>query len=213
MRHGRKCSVPVAVFSLRSQPGIRARFVAVLHPGTRCAHALCWPLPPFSRPNSLPPRVGAAFCRETLRWRLCAARPVWASPPGVPREGAGPPGSRLGCHAAAGGGSGAGPRARLTAVGASNGVGDRARGFSRLNFLFLRWEPKERLPEATPSPGPLALSCGGSASFPVLRGCVDLVSASSVWRFKSTSAAFGLLSPHSSEEGRVDEERGLEPQG
>lgn len=37
--------------------------------------------------------------------------------PGVPREGAGPPHSRLGCHAAGGGGSGSEPRTRFTEEG------------------------------------------------------------------------------------------------
>lgn len=90
--------------------------------------------------------------------------------------------------------------------GSSSGLGDRARGFSRLNLLFLQWEPKERLPEATPSPGPFALSCEGSAAFPVLRRGVDLASASSVWRVKSAFATFGSPSLRSSGEGRVDEE-------
>lgn len=38
---------------------------------------------PLSRgANPLPPRVSPVFCRDTLRWRLRCARPVWASPPG-----------------------------------------------------------------------------------------------------------------------------------
>lgn len=62
--------------SPNSWPRTQARFVAVLHPGTRGAHALCGPLPLRGAGTPSPPRVGSAFCRETLRGRLGSARPV-----------------------------------------------------------------------------------------------------------------------------------------
>lgn len=79
------------------------------------ARALLAPPPFLGVRTPLPSRFGPAFCRETLRWRLRAASSVGLAA-WVPREGAGPLGSRLGCHAAGGGGLGSGLRPRLTVV-------------------------------------------------------------------------------------------------
>lgn len=102
----------------------------------------------------------AAFCRETLGGRRGGARPVCAPPPGslgkgrdlpVPASGATRPG-------AVARGSGRAPVSRRRgAWRSSEGSGARAPAFSRLNFLFPRWE---REGAATPSPDLLARPCG-----------------------------------------------------
>lgn len=124
------------------------------------ARALLAP-PPFSGGANPPP----ASCRPCFLSR----DPPPAAPrrssgvglaPGVPREGAGPPRSRLACHAAGGGGFGSGPRARLTARGGGLGGGPTdlgtGRGFSRLNFP--PWEVgTERNGRLRPHPLPILL--------------------------------------------------------
>lgn len=90
------------------------------------ARALLAP-PPLSgganRPP--PPPVSCRPCFLSRDPRLEAPRRASGvgRAPGVLREGAGPPRSRLACHAAGGGGSGSGPRARLTDEGGGLGSG------------------------------------------------------------------------------------------
>lgn len=115
---------------------------------------------PLSRGANPPARCWTAFCRETLG----GARPVWAPPPGslgkgrdlpIPASAATRPG------AVARGPSRAPASRRRGSWRSSKGNGDRAPAFSRLNFLFPRWE---REGAATPSPGPFALPCGRGKS-------------------------------------------------
>lgn len=73
-----------------SQPCVEARFVAVLHPGTRQAHALCWPLPPFSwreSPTSRLELVGFLLRDPRLETRWSASG-VGPAPRGGSSEGA-----------------------------------------------------------------------------------------------------------------------------
>lgn len=139
---------------------------------------------PLSRGANPPAPCWTAFCRETLGGRLGGARPVWAPPPGslgkgrdlpIPASGATRPG------AVARGPSRAPASRRRGSRRSSKGNGDRAPAFSRLNFLFSRWE---REGAATPSPGPFALPCGGSPSFTAPWGGVHLAGASSLWPFR-----------------------------
>lgn len=120
-------------FSFRaSRSGPLCRSAASGH--SERARALLAP-PPFLAVRTPPP----ASCRPCFLSRDPSLEaPRRASglglAPGVPREGAGPPRSRLACHAGGGGGLG-----QLNGWGWSNGLGDPARGFSRLNFLSRRW--------------------------------------------------------------------------
>lgn len=111
---------------------------------------------PLSRGANPPAPCWTAFCRETLG----GARPVWAPPPGslgkgrdlpIPASAATRPG------AVARGPSREPVSRRRGSWRSSKGNGVLAPAFSRLNFLFPRWE---REGAATPSPGPFALPCG-----------------------------------------------------
>lgn len=89
------------------------------------ARALLAPPPLSGGANRPPPPVSCRPCFLSRDPRLEAPRRASGvgRAPGVLREGAGPPRSRLACHAAGGGGSGSGPRARLTAGGRGLGSG------------------------------------------------------------------------------------------
>lgn len=113
---------------------IGPRFVAVLHPGTRCAHAPCWPLPPFSR-REPPSRLVLALLFVAILSAAGSAARVGCGPsPGGPSGRGGtacfPPrlprgrGRRLGIGALRPlNGLGEAPR------GSSNGLGTGPEGF------------------------------------------------------------------------------------
>lgn len=147
MRRGWRRS-GAASFPPASQPLVEARFVAVLHPGIRRAHALCWPIPPFSWREPPPPPRLELLC-------FLSARPSAADTvgrvrrvprlQGVPREGAGPPfpprvprgrGRWLWSGAAR-------PlHGRRGSWKSSKGNGERVPAFSRLNLTLYEVETK-----------------------------------------------------------------------
>lgn len=91
------------------------------------ARALLAPPPFLAARTPLPASFRPGFLSRDPRLEAPRRASRVGLAPGVPREGAGRPGSLLACHAAGGGGSGSGPRARLTAWGGGPPVGMRTR--------------------------------------------------------------------------------------